>query len=329
VAAKQAKEGPATNIIRVNGTGKIVVVTGEREEETSAADDYKPLAALGIHLTDSGHDLWSRDGMTRSLDPLTDQDLVRAIHASPPLRLAALRILLQRIHQPFNRGCGLTHATVLKQTGPTVLQAVLNERALSEADSELRLETMRGLAAIRPPTSLPQLAEQLLFGLDQTIEDFRPPADLERQRRMEALIGKEAAAVSEGQKTFRDLRHFEVAAGLAVLAGKDVTEALAVRLEDYLKDRILRYPGEQPCTDELVANASYGADVIMALIRKVDTEAYAIPNVQLRIQNMAAIAAQNSVPLKAMLDERCASGGRFMPDGEPSQAWAFCRASAK
>ena len=325
VASKLAIEVPASHTVAVNSS-QITVTNGDRQRQFSKWSRYDALAALGINIASSGHDLWSRDGMTKSLDPLSDAELIRAIRASAPMRLAALRVLAHRVTQPVTRECWLAHSIPPRPVGPAVVQAILDKNTLSEANSELRLQGMRALATIRPATSHPQLVAQLISGLEQPIEDFRPPAEVARQNRVKSLLG--AATSSEGQQTFRDKRHFEVAAALALASGDDVTNDLALRYEDYLRNQVLGSLADQPCTDELVAKSPYGAEVTIDLIRKVDSEKFAIPDIQRRIQSMAAIAAQNSPQMKSVIMERCNRTGGFLPNGEPKQAAAFCQITA-
>jgi hypothetical protein len=256
--------------------------------------------------------------------------LVRAIGASKSLQLASLRLLQNRHQERFTtRECGLTHSVLLKPTGAAVVHAILDSNVLSEGDSELRLQAMRALAAVRPATHHSELVKQLLSGLEKPIEDLRSLAELEWQRRVEAVIEKEVAAKPEGHETYRDPRHFEVAAGVALLSGHDVIEPLAVSFENYLKGQIRRSLNDQPCTNELVASSSYGPDVIMELVKQVDAERNALPIIQSRIQSMAAIAARNSPALKAMIAERCGRAEGFLPNGSRIQASDFCRVSTK
>lgn len=329
VAAKQAKEIAASHIVLMGGIGKIVVVTGDREVDFPYNNHYAPLAALSITLTGSGYDLWSKDGMTRSLDPLTDAELVRAIKSSESLRRASLRILQNRHQERFDtRECAFARSPLLKPTGSDVVRAILDSKVLSEGDSQLRLQTMRALAAIRPASYHSELVEQLLSGLERPIEDSRSPAVLERQRRVETLIGKELAARPEGQAAYRNSLHFEAASAVALLAGKDVVEPLAAHFKNHLKDQIGR-SSYQPCTDELVASASYGSDIFMEIVKKVDALGIAIPAFYMRIESMAAIAAQNSPPIRAMIAARCSRAEGFYPNGSRAVSSAICRASTK
>jgi hypothetical protein len=297
VAAKAATEVPASHIVAI-GTQDVTITHGDRRQQFSMRTQYDALAGLGIDIASSGHDLWSRDGMTRALDPLNDAELVRGIRASAAMRRAALRILANRAKETVSRGCLLAHATPLKPAGPTVVQAILDSESLAQGNSELRMQTMRALAAIKPEAGHPQLVTQLLSGLEQPIEDRRPPAEAERQKRVVSLLGK-AAETSEGRPTFRDTRHFEVAAALALASGNDVTNALALRYEKDLTDRVLHDLANEPCTDELVAASPYGGKATIALIAKVGAEKSVIPLIQERIERMTAIALRNAQPKTA------------------------------
>jgi hypothetical protein len=325
VAAKPAAESPASHIVKID-SASIVVVTGNQQRSFGTWARYEALAALDIGIASSGHDLWSRDGMARSLDPLSDADLVRGINASAAMRLAALRVLAERVKQPITRECRLVSATLLKPTGPAVVQAILDKNTLSQANSELRLQTMRALAASRPTTGQSRLSAQLLAGLELPIEDFRPPAEIARQERVQSLIGN--TGTPEGRPAFQDNRHFEVAAALALLSGNEASKVLTTRLESHLKRLVLRSLADQPCTDALVANASFGADVTMELIKQVDGEKFAIPDIQRRIHAMARIAAHNSSQMRSWIRERCSRSEGFLPNGDRRQAAEFCRVSA-
>ena len=323
IAAKAAREIPASQVVKIDSS-QITVTSGGLQGTFNRWQRYEALAQLGIDIVSSGHDLWSRDGMSRALDPVSDTDLVRAIHAGAPMRLAASRLLAERVKQPLiSRECKLTHATMLKPTGTSVLRAMLDTDALSQPNSELRLQVMRGLASIRPTASDARLLPQLLSGLEQPGEDFRSPAEIVRQRRVATLTG--AVTSTDGEQIYRDNRHFEIASALALLSGPEVANGLANHFEGYLRIGILRSLADQPCADELVANAPYGGDIVTELIRKVDSEKFAIPDIQRRIEAMATIAARKSPQLMSLIQARCGRKEGFLPNGEPAQAAAFCR----
>ncbi len=171
---------------------------------------------------------------------------------------------------------------ILQPTGPSVTKAILDTEVLSKAISGDRRQTMLALIAIAPATDHSRLLAQLVFGLERPLEDHRPPAEIARQQRVTALLG-DIAAAPEGRPAYQSGQDFEFAAAVSLKAGNDVADGLAMHFETFLRQKVLTSLDDVPCSEELVANSSYGGSVVIELLNKVSHEKFIIPDIQLRI----------------------------------------------
>lgn len=266
----------------------------------------QPVLALG---------LWSRDGMKRSVDPNTDEEIIQGIQVGGAYRDAALTVLLRRMD---SKPVGIARGGVdrkfqsNKPTSEKVAKAVLDENFLRSPNNVLRRQVIFALLAIGSTAYDREVYAQILDGLESPIRNGPEEA---YKKRINRLTGQKMFTQIPGEPSHADLSFFELSVQLVNQLDQDHSSLLVDRYIGTIRPLMLRELARLPHIEVAVGRSNHAEKVVSELLSQIDVEVRMRPVIEDRIKHIVSSMPSYSTSFGSELRQRCTRRSGFFPNG--------------